>query len=73
MLLGFNKLISMAKNTPVTMIVNMNLKNSDSDRDEDEGAMDVRKLNNLGTLLHNMLLVCHKAGLKNVFPCLYDA
>jgi len=47
-------------------------ENSDSDRDEDEGAIYVHKHNNLGTLLH-MLQVCHKAGLKNVFPCLYDA
>ncbi|XP_008189999.1 uncharacterized protein LOC103311936 [Acyrthosiphon pisum] len=44
----------------------------DSDWNEDEGGMYVHKHNNLGTLLH-MLQVCHKAGLKNVFPCLYDA
>ncbi|KAF0706082.1 zinc finger MYM-type protein 1-like [Aphis craccivora] len=48
-------------------------ENSDSYRNEDEGKnMYVHKHKNLGTLL-NMLQVCQKAGLKNVFPCHYDA
>lgn len=38
----------------------------------DEEKNQVGNRQNLGTLLH-IFQVCHKAGLKDVFPCLYDA
>lgn len=55
-------------------------ENSEDNEDEDnsgeeEGETIVgnkQYLQNVGTLLH-LFQVCHKSGLKNVFPCLYDA